>query len=583
MSMFSKKWKTSERKYEVLVERDVKIRMSDGVELNADIFRPKSDGKFPAIVSMNPYTTYQAEPIKPVPFGTFREGRDAGTLEAGDPNFYVRRGYSHIIVSIRGTGKSGGTFQFLSPREIQDVYEVIEWAAQQPWCNGNVGMFGASYFAWIQLFVAALNPPHLKCIFAPWAATDLYRDLMYHGGIMNIGFSTFPKFVIGFDCWPFSRQENWTRKKLGEEGLKKLINEVLQDEDIARQPVLVEILTNPDKNENQVALDIILHQLYDEYWEERTVKYENIKVPAYIGACWGTYGWHLPGTFRSWENLKVPKKMILCPPYYLDRPVYQLAYESLRWFDYWLKGIDTGIMDEPPIKIFVMNTGEWKETYDWPLPETKWTPFFLHENSLLSEHEFWHGEGGTSFEDSPYRRESVEFYTPKLVDNVEVIGPIVLNIYASTTSTDIFWHASLLEIDPQGNKKVITRGWLRGSQRAIDPERSKLWAPYHPHTKREPLEPGKIYEFNIPIVPTAILFRAGSRIGLRISCVDDDPKTFFDYLAGNHIRRQHPARITIHHNAEYPSHLLLPITKGNIMGTFLSGGEIPPLSPELRR
>jgi len=122
-------------------------------------FRPKTYEKFPAIVSMNPYTTYQAEPIKPVPFGTFREGRDAGTLEAGDPNFYARRGYAHVIVSIRGTGKSGGTFQFLSPREIQDVYEVIEWVAQQPWCNGNVGMFGASYFVWIQLFVANLNPP----------------------------------------------------------------------------------------------------------------------------------------------------------------------------------------------------------------------------------------------------------------------------------------------------------------------------------------------------------------------------------------------------------------------------------------
>jgi len=402
--------------------------------------------------------------------------------------------------------------------------------------------------------------------------------LMYHGGILNIGFSTFPKFVIGFDSWPFSRQENWTCKKLGKEGLKKLIEEVLQDEDIARQPELVEILTHPDENVNQVALDIIIHQLYDEYWEERTVKYENIKVPAYIGACWGTYGWHLPGTFRSWENLKVPKKMILCPPYYLDRPVYQLAYESLRWFDYWLKGVDTGIMNEPPIKLFVMGTGEWKEADDWPLPETKWTPFFLHEGNLLSEHEFWPNEGSTSFEDSVYRREFVKFYTPPLVDNVEVIGPIVLNLYASTTSTDVFWHVSLLEVDPEGNERVLTRGWLRGSQRAVDPARSKPWAPFHPHTKREPLTPGEIYEFNIPLVPTANLFKVNYRIGLKISCTDDEPpRTFFDFLAGRHIRRQHPARITVFHNSEYPSHLLLPITKGNVMGTFLSGGKTPQL------
>ena len=107
------------------------------------------------------------------------------------------------------------------------------------------------------------------------------------------------------------------------------------------------------------------------------MKFDRIQVPAYIGGCWGHFGLHLPGAFRSWENLKVTKKMIIGPPAYLDRPVSQLQYESLRWFDYWLKGIDTGIMQEPPILIYVIGTHEWKKAQEWPLPETRWTPFYL--------------------------------------------------------------------------------------------------------------------------------------------------------------------------------------------------------------
>ena len=580
--MISQKWKTSERKYDIVVDHDVKIPVSDGAKLNADvIFRPKSNQKFPAILSMNPYTGYQAEPMKPITFAGFGpEGRIPCNLEAGDPNFYARRGYAQIIASVRGVGKSEGRYQFMGPREVQDVHDAIEWIARRPWCDGNVGMFGCSYFGWIQFFAASTQPPHLKCIFAPWAATDFYRDMIYHGGILSMFWALFPKTTIGFDCWPFSRQESFTRKKLGAKRLKRAIHDALQDEDIARQPRLVEVLMNPDKEENQAALDIILHPFYDDYWEDRTVNYDRIRVPAYIGSCWTQFMIHLPGTFRSWEKLKVPKKMLLSPPGYMDRPVYQLAYESLRWFDYWLKGVNTGIMDEPPIRIFVMNTNEWKEAKDWPLPETKWTPFYLHERQLLSEHEFWHEEGSDSFFDSPYNRESVTYYTPPLVENTEVIGPSVLNLYASTTSTDVFWIVNLREVDSEGKERVLpTRGWLRGSHREIDPKLSKPWAPFHAHKKPEPLVPNKIYEFNVPIVPTGILFKAGSKIGLRIGCADEQPEEFdvTFVIGGDHIRRQHPARVTIYRNADYPSNLLLPITRGNIMGTFISGGKMPVL------
>lgn len=572
--MFSKTWETSRRKYNILVERDVRIVMRDGTEINADIFRPDSDEKFPAILGISAYAVEpQTAPMKPTAFSsvTFlppsaEKGR--GYLEAGDPNFYVRRGYVQVVASVRGTGKSGGIYNFLGPEEVRDIYEVIEWIAGQSWCTGKVGMFGVSYFARIQIAVASLNPPSLKCIFAPWAYTDYYRDTIYRGGILGYRFMG----QLAKRSFSNPRFESMTRKTMGDKKFKDAITKALQDEEITAVPELVQSLKDPDEGANPFMIDILMNPLDGPFWEERRPKYENIKVPAYIGCCWGNYGLHLPGTFRSWENLQVPKKMIVGPPVYLDRPVYQLQFESLQWFDYWLKGIETGIMDEPPVRLFVMGTNQWKEADDWPLPETKWTPFYLHEDQLLSEHEHWPNEGSSSFEDSAWHRGSLEFSSPPLVEDTEVIGPIVLNLYASTTDNEVLWFISLRERDQRGNDRVLTRGWLRGTHREVDPKRSKPWHPFHLHTKSEPLMPDKSYEFNIALVPTGNLFKAGSRIVVKISCSDDVPKDTFEEIAGGSIRRQSPSRITIYHDADRPSHLLLPITKGNIMGTFLSGG-----------
>ena len=578
-AMFSPKWKASERKYGVVVETDVKISLRDGVKLSCDVFRPDSNGRFPAILGFHCYhQSAQTGPMKPVAISSVQwrhpgQERTNASLESGDPNFFVRRGYVHVVCNARGTGKSEGRWDSQGPREVQDVYEVIAWMAGQPWCDGNVTMFGVSYFAMIQFLVATLNPPNLKCLFAPWGLTDWYRDLVYRGGIFSYGFPVgwSATSLVYSDCKP----ENHSQKELGEEGYRSAIARMLQDDDIKAVPELVSILRNPEAGVNPYIVDLILHPLYDKFWEERTVKYEKIKIPAYIGACWGNYGIHLLAAFRSWDKLNVPKKMIIGPPIYLDRPVYQLQHEAVRWFDYWMKGIDTGIMDEPPVRIFIMGTNEWKESSTWPLPETKWTPFYLHEEGLLFEHEHWPNEGSDSFEDSPWMRGSLKFATPPLVENTEVAGPIMLKLYASTTDAEMFWIISLLEIDPQGNERLLTKGWLRGSHREIDVSRSKPWEPFHPHAKSEPLTPGKIYEFDISLVPTGNLFKAGSRIGLKISCVDDKPTNPLELIASGSLRRTAVSRITVFHNEDYPSYLLLPITKGNILQTYLSGGKFP--------
>jgi predicted acyl esterase len=324
---------------------------------------------------------------------------------------------------------------------------------------------------------------------------------------------------------------------------------------------------------NPILVDILRHPCDGPFWDKRKVDFDAIQIPAYLGACWGIYGLHLPGAFRSWERMNVPKKMLIGPPAYLDRPLYQLQYESLRWFDYWLKGIDTGIMAEAPIKLFIMGSGDWKESDEWPLPETKWTPFYLHDNGLLYERQCWPDEGYDTFDDSPWGRGNLEYCSPNLVENTEVIGPIVLNLYASTSDNEVFWFISLREVDAQGVERILTRGWLRGTHREVDPARSKPWEPFHPHTPSDPLNPGQIYEFNIPVVPTGNLFKAGSRIKLKITCTDDPPKNPLEMNACGHLYRQSASRIRVYHNADYPSHLLLPITRGNVLETFVSGGE----------
>jgi predicted acyl esterase len=288
---------------------------------------------------------------------------------------------------------------------------------------------------------------------------------------------------------------------------------------------------------------------------------------------------HLPGDIQSYEKWKGPKKLTIGPPYYLDRPVYQYQYESLRWFDYWLKGKQTGIMDEAPIQLFIQNTGDWKEAYEWPLPETKWTEFYLHKDGLLSEHEFWPDETSSIFTDSPQNHGELMFKTPPMVEKTEICGPLVLNLHASTTDTEALWFVMLFEENASGEEKILTRGWLRGSQRHIDPEKSKPWQPFHPHDRREPLNPGEIYEFSIEIMPTGILLKTGSRLGMKIKVTDLGEKStnFIDNHAYGHLHRETSAEITVYHNNVYPSCLLVPVTKGNRLGTFMSGGVMPAL------
>ena len=299
--MFSTKWQTSPRKYGITIERDVAIPVRDGVALDSDIFRPDAPGKFPALLAVHAYSK-AAQSVELMPIG-FSYAR--GFMETGDFNFYVRRGYALLIVNITGTHKSGGIFGNIDPQSIQDVYEAVEWTARQPWCDGNVGMTGVSHFSRVSKRVAALNPPHLRAIFSPYGWTDMYRDLYYHGGIFNHGFMSHWVSSNG----PHFHTKNTLKEKWGEARYAQAIEAALADPEISAVPYLVDALSNPDAGANSMLVDIIVNNLCNEFHKERTVNFENSRIPAYFGGDWGLYGLHLPGDIRAIEKWKGPKKL----------------------------------------------------------------------------------------------------------------------------------------------------------------------------------------------------------------------------------------------------------------------------------
>lgn len=574
--MLTERWETSRRRFEPARHRDIRIPVRAGFELDCDIVRPVTDERVPVILCVFPFD-------KEGMFTAVMPAAISGqyvAVEGGDPNFYARRGYAQAFVQLRGTGASGGLFDHMGPGMIEDIYDAIEWLAAQDWCDGQVATFGTSYFSMPIKLVAQLKPPSLKAIFAPFGTDDPYRQATFHGGIFN----------FSFHHWWFShalsrpRLDRSFRESLTGAQWDARVVAALADPEIAGQPILVEALNNPDIDANMYVAEYAMNLLDAEKYQSRRVRYrDDLTIPAYFGGDWAMHTLHTFGDFSAYQNWSGPKKLTIGPPYYLDRPVYQYADESLRFFDHWLKGIPTEIMDEAPIQLFIRNSGEWKGAHHWPLPETRWTEFYLHNDGLLSEHELFATDTQTTFVESPDEHGDATFRTPMMVENTEVCGPIALHFSATTTDTDVLWFITLFQVDAAGKESNLTRGWLRGSQRRTDPERSTPWAPYHPHDRREPLLPGEIYDFSIEIAPIGVLLTSGMRLGLRIKAGDrgETAPNFLENHAYGHVWRDGPATITIMHDEDHPSHLLAPVTRGNRLGTFMSGGVMPPLAPKV--
>ena len=573
--MFGTDWHTSEPEHNVMVDQDVQIPVADTVVLHGDIFRPDVDRPVPLLVGFHPYNTeFQSAPIKPKGVRS-----QVAWIEGGNPRFWARRGYAHAIVNVRGTGKSTGTFENMGPEEVADGETAIDWLADREWCQGDVGLFGLAYIGAIAKRIAAKNPDPLGAIFAPWSFTDPYRDLYYHGGILAHEFLL--EFCSHLDS---PRCRSWYQERLDTEEFKDRITEALNDEEIVGKSELADALRTPTKGTHPLVVDIVLggQDGIGNYFLERTLDYEDMSTPAYLGADWGHHTGHLAAAFRSWSQWNGPAKLLIGPDGYLDRPVYQLHHEALRWFDHWLKDRDTGVLDGESIQLFERgDCGNWRCAEKWPLPDTRWIPFYLHERGLLFERDHWPNEGYTTFEDSPFRHEGLVFVTPKFSERTEVFGPVPLELFASTTDDELLLFVTLLGIDGT-DSRVVTRGWLRGSQREIQSV-GERWTNEPTHTQRDSLDPETVYQFKLNLRETGYVVTPGERLCLQVACADGDEIQWVGerkdvlpaldaggYVSSGHVTRQGAARISIYHDRSRPSRLLLPITSGNVLGTYYS-------------
>jgi predicted acyl esterase len=567
--------------YHKMIEaRDVMVPMRDGVNLCIDIYRPDVDVKLPAILAFAQHnkdlqTPEICESAGPQPaWAPFW----LGAQEAGDTKFLVSRGYIHIIGNVRGVGKSeDGAFS------EWDQYDLIEWIAQQPWCDGNIGMIGISAYAGSQWQAAIKQPPHLRAIF-PYDACGayLFRD-RNPGGVLHL-------FRYILDQLGVNHINRGRPEVLSSE-MERLWQEAMNNPDYKMYGHLYNVLTQKGQHTPNV-FDMLLnpYEPEDEV-RKQDADFTKINVPTYTGAGWYAYSYkqHLQGCQNWYWGIKGPKKLLFTGPAHLERPWHSFHGEVLRWYDYWLKGIDTGIMNEPPVKMWVMGANDWFYADGWPPPETKWKKYYLHSWERLREEPFVFSsrdayDAPDAFVQMPPSQtrtiQKLRYMTDPLPEDILIAGPSVLNLYASIDQVDTNWIVILKDLGPdqsvrtarEGEREIpgdlsereLVRGWLKASNRALDKKRSKPWKPWHYLTKtaNKPVVPGDITEYSIEILSTANLFKKGHRICIDITSIDIPTGTagftnveYFPY----HICSSKTVLHKIYHNSEYPSHLLLPV------------------------
>jgi uncharacterized protein len=551
----------SEVRFDVQRTDDVRIIVRDGTALLADLFRPDADGRFPALLSVSCYPR-QIQDL----------GAPLGFIEAGASDFFVPRGYVHVIANTRGTGGSEGVWNLLDQQERDDLFDLVEWVAAQPWCDGNVGMLGISYFAMTQLAAGVERPPHLKAIF-PVAVTDDLYEAVWHHGLLNSGFISAWLPAVGVMAGKdpqFWHKERFNiarhilelpaiharMQHLNGEAivsvLKNVIHARYQEEPFGRlwQEVSVE------------------HPTHDDFWDERDMRAHlgRVDIPVYLGCDWENAPLHLPSTFRAWRALahNPNVRVALLVPGGLAWPWESLHYEALAWYDHWLKGQDTGIMDGPPIRYVVPGADGWRTADTWPPAESRLTAFALRADGTLAEQEGETGSrsylylpadsGHPTNANPPELPSSLAWETAPMPADLDFAGDIELRLDATITAFDTGWIAVLYEVADEGEPVAITAGWLRASLSRVNQEASVPGAPVLDCREPVALPVGERVSYRIPVVPNARRIAVGHRLRLVLASADEQGKSP-TVLGFTHIPIREASVNTIYS----ASRLLLPI------------------------
>jgi len=484
------------------------LTLKDGVRLSITLFTPipKSPGeKFPALLEFLPYR--KDDPVSMSRSQTYA--------------YFARRGYISARVDIRGTGSSEGVFpgKEYSEQELDDACEIIDQLSKLHQSNGRVGMWGVSWGGFNSIQVAMRQPQALKAIHAAHATDDLYRDDIHYidGAIHVDGWTSgfYPSLALPqTPLWPVD--EAYFRDRF---------------------------------DQYPGFLTYMKQQRDGDFWRENSLRwqYEKIRVPCYlIGGLLDGYKDTPP---RMLENMKVPVKAVMgpwnhsYPDYGEPGPNHEWRHEAVRWWDYWLKDKNTGIMDEPRFAIFIreghapdenqkMTPGHWVYE-EWPVPGIKWDKLFPSDYRRLgaepgkqiaetlpyvpsyglatsgltsayggdSEVAWW---GDSKGDMRPDDAGSLIFDSPVIEERFEVVGFPKVYLRVSADAPLAHWIARLEDIQPEGTVSLVTGALLNASQRE-----SRL--------KPSPLVPGKVYDLEFEMHFTTWTFKPGHRIRLAVS------------------------------------------------------------------
>ena len=523
----------------IIFEPNVEAVMRDGVVLRADVWRPDKPGRFPVLLTRTPYDKTHPR---------------ISWSSSLDPRRVVGNDYVMIYQDTRGRFASDGKPNDHARKNFDDGYDTVEWAADLPYSDGNVGMFGVSYMGLTQWLTALSHPPHLRTIFPQQFGDD---RLQYPGRSIGLAFNL--TWVIGQSI------DTLEKRATKGEDVSSLMQEAVA--------ALNDIRTACEAVPLRGGLPFIheVSPLYDTWLDsyvaaERSQDLMSRVTEVDLPVC-NLGGWFDPWCQNAAENFSGARpgskastsrgfqKLIIGPWAHGQFEEYQgdlsfgmsssaiaagIENLQIRWFDHWLKGIDNGIVSEPPVRIFVMGLNEWRDEQEWPLARTVWTDYYLHSNGRAN----WSLDDGTLDATAPTdepsdvflndprnpvptvgasgvgilevngprdqarietRPDVLTYTTSALTEDVEVTGPIRATLFAATEARDTDWIIKLVDVHPDGRAFNLTDGVVRARYR---------------NGPEDLLTPGETYEYRIDMQVTSNVFKRGHRIRIQISSTD---------------------------------------------------------------
>ena len=547
------------------IEMNVMVPMRDGIRLATDVYRPFINGKYPVILSRIPYGT-DADMYKVL-------GR-----------YFARQGYIFMAQDTRGIQHSEGVWYPLI-YEIDDGKDTTDWIKKQPYYNGKIGMWGVSYFGYTQ-WETALDNPDVTCMVPVFTSPNMFK-MVINGGALE---------YIMVEGWLAGMEAQITDSEWKPDFETGYYNPPMRE----AKPVDLDAIRKNPKNFTAITLLDHPGDLMGQAPGDFAPYYKTVSAPALMISGWFDQ-FEQPQlddfiAIRQEGKGDAKKSRLIVGPWTHGLPQSKLESskwagprlffgENLRWYDYWMKGIQNGVMDEAPVKIFIMGENVWRDEQEWPLARTQYTDWFIHSAGAAAR---FPGGGGTlslvapeadeptddfaydpknpmptrggtfqpftgiaagSFDQTDFlsRPDVLIFESEPLKTGVEVTGHITVTLYASSSAKDTDFTAMLLDVHPDGKHMYIQDGAIRARFR-------------EGYQNMLPLEPGKVYKYTIDLWSTSNYFLPGHRIALEISS-SNYPQYNRNTNGGGEggIQNIVIANQKIFHTKEYPTHITLPI------------------------